>query len=150
MHFHGTDLKYPSAHRHGSRFLRSRRLRASLLCPHHLPCTPTAQEGTEPQPRARAGALWNRDHMRGAGTGNAPRGPQSTETTESQDKSRFGGEAPCKDRFDGETDSCSMLLPKPPPARSQARCCKQKGEQSQKVSLGLIYKTQAAQPSNKS
>lgn len=53
-------------------------------------------------------------HHWGLGPGMHPGVPQCTETTENQDESRFGAEAPCKDRFDGETDFFSVLLPKPP------------------------------------
>lgn len=50
------------------------------------------------------------------GTQASPHSP-----VENQDVSAPGGEAPRQDRFDGEQDFFSMLLPKALPARSQPR-----------------------------
>lgn len=84
-------------------------------------CTPTAQEGTEPQPTQGKELCGAETTQMGLELGMHPAGPHCTETTENQGKSRFGGEAPCKYRFDGETDFCSVLLLKPLSDRSQAQ-----------------------------
>lgn len=81
MHFYGVDLKHPSTHNHGSRFLRSRkrqRPRASLALSTSPPPAPQQhRRGQSHSPQREQELCGAETTSMGAGTGNAPRCPSA-------------------------------------------------------------------------